>query len=103
VCRLSNNGEWFVVQSPEKARVMYLASTVDKVSAEARLMTGRILAASQNMTSGSPALWMMFAGHAADMVHLDILFVPKPNGRVCRLPGFKQNHYQESMYDSWNR
>ena len=47
VRQLSDDGEWSVVKSPEKLRVLYLASTVDKVSAEAGLMTGRILAASR--------------------------------------------------------
>jgi hypothetical protein len=37
VRRLSDNGEWSVVKSPEKLRVLYLASIVDKVSAEAGL------------------------------------------------------------------
>jgi hypothetical protein len=46
VRRLFDNGEWSVVKSPEKLHVLYLASTVDKVSAEAGLMTERILAAS---------------------------------------------------------
>jgi hypothetical protein len=65
VRRLSNNGEWSVVKSPEKLRVLYLASTVDKVFAEAGLMTERILAASRKQVDGSPALRMMFAARAA--------------------------------------
>jgi hypothetical protein len=35
VRQLSNNGAWSIVRSPEKLRVLYLASTVDRVSAEA--------------------------------------------------------------------
>jgi hypothetical protein len=62
---LSDNGEWSVVKSPEKLRVLYLASIVDKVSAEAGLITERILAASQKRADGSPALRMMFAARAA--------------------------------------
>jgi hypothetical protein len=58
---LSDDGEWSVIKSPEKVRVLYLASTVDKVSAEAGLMTERILAASRKRADGSPALRMMFA------------------------------------------
>jgi hypothetical protein len=58
---LSDNGEWFVVKSPKKLRVLYLASIVDKVSAEVGLMTERILAASQKRADGSPALRMIFA------------------------------------------
>jgi hypothetical protein len=65
VRQLFNTGEWSVVQSPEKLRVLYLASTVDKVSIEAELMTRRILAASQKGTNGSPSLRMMFAACAA--------------------------------------
>jgi hypothetical protein len=62
---LSDDEEWSVVKSPEKLRVLYLASTVDKVFAEAGLMTERILAASQKRADGSPALRMMFAARAA--------------------------------------
>jgi hypothetical protein len=43
---LFNDGEWCVVKSSENLHVLYLASTVDKVSAEAGLMTERTLAAS---------------------------------------------------------
>jgi hypothetical protein len=39
---LFDNGEWSVVKSPEKLRVLSLASTIDRVSAEARLITERI-------------------------------------------------------------
>jgi hypothetical protein len=73
VRRLSDDGEWSVVKSPEKLRVLYLASTVDKVSAEAGLMTGRILAASRKRADGSPSLRMMFAAHAAG-TNANILF-----------------------------
>ena len=64
---------WSIVRSPEKLRVLYLASTVDKVSAEAGLMTGRILAASRAGLSRSNALRMMFAGRAAG-ANANILF-----------------------------
>jgi hypothetical protein len=62
---LSNDGQWSVIKSPEKLRVLYLASTVDKVSAEAGLMTERILAASQERADGSLALRIMFVARAA--------------------------------------
>jgi hypothetical protein len=65
VRRLSDDGEWSIVESPEKLHVLYLASTVDKVSAEAGLMTERILAASRKRADGSPALRMMFTARAA--------------------------------------
>jgi hypothetical protein len=73
VRRLFDDGEWSVVKSPEKLRVLYLASTVNKVSAEAGLMTERILAASQKRANGSPALRMMFAARAAG-TYANILF-----------------------------
>jgi hypothetical protein len=73
VRRLSDDGEWSVVKSPEKLRVLYLASTVDKVSAEARLMTERIRAASRKRVDESPALRMMFAARAAG-TNANILF-----------------------------
>jgi hypothetical protein len=70
---LSDDGEWSVVKSPEKLRVLYLASTVDKVSAEAGLMKERILAAFRKRADRSPALWMMFAARAAG-TNANILF-----------------------------
>jgi hypothetical protein len=73
VCRLSDDGKWSIVKSPEKLRVLYLASTVDKASAEAGLMTGRILAASRKRLDGSPSLRMMFDGRAAG-ANANILF-----------------------------
>jgi hypothetical protein len=73
VRRLFDTGEWSVIKNPEKVRVLYLASTVDKVSAEARHMTERILAASQKRADGSPALRMMFAARAAG-TNANILF-----------------------------
>jgi hypothetical protein len=65
VRRLSDDGEWAIVKSPEKLRVLYLASTVNSMFAEVGLMTGRILAASGERANGLPALWMMFASRAA--------------------------------------
>jgi hypothetical protein len=74
VRQLSNDGAWSIVRSPEKVRVMYLASTVDKVSAEARLMSGRILASSRSgLSDASHSLRMMFAGRAAG-TYANILF-----------------------------
>jgi hypothetical protein len=69
VRRLSDDGEWSVVKSPKKLRVLYLASIVDKVSAEA----GRILAASRKGADGSASLRMMFAARAAG-TNANILF-----------------------------
>jgi hypothetical protein len=80
VRRLSDDGEWSLVKSPEKLRVLYLAS-VDKVSAEAGLMIGRILAASRKGADGSPSLWMMFAARAAG-----------PNAKVLFDSGASHNY-----------
>jgi hypothetical protein len=52
---------------------LYIAYTVDKVSAKAGLMTERILAASQKRVDGSPARRMMFAARAAS-TNANILF-----------------------------
>ena len=67
VRQLQPDNTWLVVRSPEKLRVMYLASVADKVSAEAGLLTGKILAAARKDSArpkGKP-LRMMFSGKAA--------------------------------------
>ena len=68
VRELQPDQTWAIVRSPEKLRVMYLASVADKVSAEAGVLTGKILAAAQKEVKqpgiGKP-LRMMFAGRAA--------------------------------------
>lgn len=50
VRQLQPDNTWLVVRSPEKLRVMYLASVADKVSAEAGLLTGKILATHKDST-----------------------------------------------------
>ena len=60
---LQEDGTWAVMRSPEKLRVLYLASVADKVSAEAGLLTGMILAASRKGSAKLPR--MMFSGKAA--------------------------------------
>jgi hypothetical protein len=47
---------------------LYLASTVDKVSGKAGLMTGRTLAASRTRLDASHSLRLMFAGRAANIL-----------------------------------
>ena len=47
VRQLQPDDTWQVVRSPEKLRVLYLASVADKVSAEAGLLTEKILAAAR--------------------------------------------------------
>jgi hypothetical protein len=71
------DGSWIVVQSPERLRVLYRPSAVDRVSAEAGMLTCKILASSA--AKGSPdakkkkVLRMMFFGRAA-AVKANILF-----------------------------
>ena len=66
VRQLQSDNTWQVVRSPEKLRVMYLASVADKVSAEAGLLTARILsAARKDSTQKAKLPRMMFSGRAA--------------------------------------
>jgi hypothetical protein len=63
------DGFWIVVQSPERLRVLYRSSAVDRVSAEAGMLTCKVLASSA--AKGSPEAKkknvsrMMFSGRAA--------------------------------------
>jgi hypothetical protein len=63
------NGSWIVVQSLERLRVLYCLSTVDRVSAEAGMLTCKVLTSSA--AKGSPVAKkkkvsrMMFSGRAA--------------------------------------
>jgi hypothetical protein len=63
------DGSWIVVQSPERLRVLYRPSAVDRVSAEAGMLACKVLASS--VAKGSPdakkkkVLRMMFSGKAA--------------------------------------
>jgi hypothetical protein len=60
------DGSWLVVQSPERLPVLYRPSVVDRVSAEAGMLTCKVLASSA--VKGSPDAWkvlhMMFSGRA---------------------------------------
>ena len=76
VRQLQSDNTWSVVRSPEKLRVMYLASVADKVSAEAGLLSGRILAAIRKdevQKSAKSLPRMMFSGKAA-AANANILF-----------------------------
>jgi hypothetical protein len=63
------DGSWIVVQSLERLRVLYRLSTVDRVSAEAGMLTCKVLASFA--AKGSPdakekkVSRMMFSGRAA--------------------------------------
>ena len=56
---------WSIVRSPEKLRVLYLARTADNVSAEAGLLTERVLAAARKDSTQAKLPRMMFSGKAA--------------------------------------
>jgi hypothetical protein len=62
------DGSWLIVQSPERLRVLYRPSAADRVSAEAGMLTSKVLACA--VAKGSPNAQnrysrMMFAGRAA--------------------------------------
>jgi hypothetical protein len=62
------DGSWLVVRSPERLRVLYRPSAADRVSAEAGMLTSKVLACA--VAKGSPnakSMYsrMMFAGKAA--------------------------------------
>jgi spermidine/putrescine-binding protein len=71
------DGSWIVVQSPECLQVLYHPSAVDRVSAEAGMLTCKVLASSA--AKGSPdakkkkVSRMMFSGTAA-AANANILF-----------------------------
>ena len=65
VRQLQSDNTWSVVRSPEKLRVLYLARAVDKVSAEAGLITERVLAATRKTSGQVKSPRMMFSGKAA--------------------------------------
>jgi hypothetical protein len=46
VCQQQKDGSWLVVQSPERLRVLYCPSAVDRVSAEAGMLTCKVFASS---------------------------------------------------------
>jgi hypothetical protein len=63
------DGSWSVVRSPERLRVLYRPTAVDRVSAETRMLTSKVLACAA--AKGSPNAQkkkrtrMMFSGRAA--------------------------------------
>ena len=65
VRQLQPDDTWQVIRSPEKLRVLYLASVADKVSAEAGLLTESILSAARKGSKPSKTPRMMFSGKAA--------------------------------------
>jgi hypothetical protein len=65
VHQLQEDGSWLVVQSPERLQVLYCPSAADNVSAEAGMLTCKILAASASKDGQNMFSHMMFVGRAA--------------------------------------
>jgi hypothetical protein len=69
VCQQLKDGSWIVVQSSKRLRVVYRPSAIDRVSAEAWMLTRKVLASSA--AKGSPdakkkkVLHIMFSGGPA--------------------------------------
>jgi hypothetical protein len=62
---VARHGSLRIVQSPERLQVLYRLSAADRVSAEAGLLTCKVLAASSSKDGKSKFLRMMFASQAA--------------------------------------
>jgi hypothetical protein len=68
-CRqLHKDGSLRIVQSPECLQILYPPFAADRVSAEASLLTCKILAASSSKDGKSKFLRMMFAGRAEQLL-----------------------------------
>jgi hypothetical protein len=65
VRQLHEDGSWRIVQSPERLQILYRPSATDKVSAEAGLLTSKVLAVAASKDGQNKLLRMMFAGRAA--------------------------------------
>jgi hypothetical protein len=65
VRQLHEDGSWRIVQSPERLQVLYRPSAADKVSAEAGLLTCKVLAVAASKDGLNKFSRMMFAGRAA--------------------------------------
>jgi hypothetical protein len=65
VRQLHKDGSWRIVQSPERLQVLYRPSAADKVSAEAGLLTCKVLAVAASKDGQNKFSRMMFAGRAA--------------------------------------
>jgi hypothetical protein len=66
--QLQEDGFWLVVRSPERVQVLYRSSAADMVSAEAGMLTCKVLIASASKgvsDEQSRFSRMMFAGRAA--------------------------------------
>jgi hypothetical protein len=73
VRQMHEDGSWRIVQKPERLQVLCRPSAADKVSAEADLLTCKVLAVAASKDSQNKFLRMMFAGRAA-ATRVNILF-----------------------------
>jgi hypothetical protein len=62
VRQMHEDGSWRIVRSPERLQVLYRPSAADKVSAEAGLLTCKVLAAAASKDGQNKFSRMMFAG-----------------------------------------
>jgi predicted aspartyl protease len=65
VRQLHEDGSWRIVRSPERLQVLYRPSAADKVSAEAGLLTCKVLAVAASKDGQNKFSRMMFVGRAA--------------------------------------
>ena len=65
VRQLHEDGSWRIVRSPERLQVLYRPSAADRVSAEAGLLTSKVLAVAASKDGQNKFSRMMFAGRAA--------------------------------------
>jgi hypothetical protein len=65
VRRLHEDGSWRVVRNPERLQDLYRPSATNKVSAEAGMLTCKVLSASASKDGQNRFSRMMFAGRAA--------------------------------------
>jgi hypothetical protein len=62
---LHEDGSWRIVRSSERLQVLYRPSAADKVSAEAGLLTCKVLAVAASKDGQNKFSRMMFAGREA--------------------------------------
>jgi hypothetical protein len=65
VRQLHEDGSWRVVQSPERLQVLYRSAAADRVSAEAGLLTSKVLAVAASKDGQNKCSRMMFVGRTA--------------------------------------
>jgi hypothetical protein len=91
VCVLTRHedGSWRIVRSPERLQVLYRPFAADKVSAEAGLLTCKVLAVAASKDGQNKFSRMMFAGRAA-ATKANILFDTGASANFVSKPFAKQ-------------